>query len=156
MTDNTITHFGAFVAREICGFGRFTDFATVTIQRIVTHPVKCFRWRLLGPQLYAVGVLSIPVVAITGAFIGMILALEGMLFRCEDHTTRSRIRPRKTPASLSGPLRKKTNGGRPVVNQRPAACRMISSNEIAGRKPVSLSSFAMEGRRRRISSKPGP
>ena len=35
------------------------------------------RWRLLGPQLYAVGVASIPVIAITGAFIGMVLALEG-------------------------------------------------------------------------------
>ena len=31
----------------------------------------------MGPQLYAVGVASIPVVAITGAFIGMVLALEG-------------------------------------------------------------------------------
>ncbi len=35
------------------------------------------RWRLVGPQLYAVGVASIPVIAITGAFIGMVLALEG-------------------------------------------------------------------------------
>jgi phospholipid/cholesterol/gamma-HCH transport system permease protein len=35
------------------------------------------RWRLLMPQFYAVGVASIPVVAVTGAFIGMILALEG-------------------------------------------------------------------------------
>jgi phospholipid/cholesterol/gamma-HCH transport system permease protein len=41
------------------------------------HPAHSLRWRLLGPQLYAVGVLSIPVVAITGAFIGMILSLEG-------------------------------------------------------------------------------
>ncbi len=37
------------------------------------------KWRLLGPQLYSVGVASIPVVAITGAFIGMVLALEGYL-----------------------------------------------------------------------------
>jgi len=77
VTINAITQSGAFIVQAICEFGRFTDFATVTIQRIVMHPAKCFRWRLLGPQLYAVGVLSIPVVAITGAFIGMILALEG-------------------------------------------------------------------------------
>ena len=32
---------------------------------------------MLAPQIYAVGVLSIPVVALTGMFIGMILAFEG-------------------------------------------------------------------------------
>lgn len=39
--------------------------------------MRCLKWTLLGPQFYAVGIASIPVVAITGAFIGMILALEG-------------------------------------------------------------------------------
>ena len=42
-----------------------------------------FRWRnirLLFPQMYEVGVLSVPVVAITGAFIGMVMAIE-------SHTT---------------------------------------------------------------------
>ena len=34
------------------------------------------RWRQIGPPLYAVGAASVMVVAITGAFIGMILALE--------------------------------------------------------------------------------
>jgi phospholipid/cholesterol/gamma-HCH transport system permease protein len=41
------------------------------------QPSSWLRWRNLAPQLYAVGVLSIPVVALTGMFIGMILALEG-------------------------------------------------------------------------------
>lgn len=47
------------------------------MRHLVGHPLQSLRWRLLGPQLYSVGVLSIPVVAITGAFIGMILSLEG-------------------------------------------------------------------------------
>ena len=34
------------------------------------------RWRLLAPQLYEIGVRSIPVVAITGVFVGMVLAVQ--------------------------------------------------------------------------------
>jgi phospholipid/cholesterol/gamma-HCH transport system permease protein len=34
------------------------------------------RWRLLGPQLYEVGVRSMPVILFTGAFIGMVLAVQ--------------------------------------------------------------------------------
>ena len=48
-----------------------------TARWLLTKPVRCCRWRLLGPQFYSVGVQSIPVVAITGAFIGMMLAMEG-------------------------------------------------------------------------------
>ncbi len=59
------------------GFGRFTAFSLQTFSLILRQPGSWLRWRLIGPQLYAVGVASIPVVAITGAFIGMILALEG-------------------------------------------------------------------------------
>src|SRR5688572_33007877 len=47
------------------------------------------RWRLLGPQFYSIGVASIPVIAITGAFIGMVLALEGFeQFRSIGQETR--------------------------------------------------------------------
>src|SRR5262245_51849452 len=38
---------------------------------------RWLHWRLLGPQFFTIGVASIPVVAITGTFIGMVLALEG-------------------------------------------------------------------------------
>lgn len=34
------------------------------------------RWSVLVPCLYAIGVLSVPVVAITGTFIGMVLAVQ--------------------------------------------------------------------------------
>jgi phospholipid/cholesterol/gamma-HCH transport system permease protein len=72
-----IASLGAFVHEGVSGFGRFTVFAGLTLRNLAVHPAHSLRWRLLGPQLYAVGVLSIPVVAITGAFIGMILSLEG-------------------------------------------------------------------------------
>lgn len=68
---------GAFVHDRIWGFGHFTRFAGAVVYWIFAQPGSWLRWRNLAPQLYAVGVLSIPVVAITGMFIGMILALEG-------------------------------------------------------------------------------
>jgi len=74
---NSIAEFGSITQQQVGGFGRFTKFSALTLRNIFLHPLFSLRWRLLGPQLYSVGVLSIPVVAITGAFIGMILSLEG-------------------------------------------------------------------------------
>ncbi len=72
-----LTRFGASIFDAIATFGEFMAFLGAALERLVTHPAKCLRGNLLLPQLYSVGVLSIPVVGITGAFIGMILALEG-------------------------------------------------------------------------------
>jgi phospholipid/cholesterol/gamma-HCH transport system permease protein len=58
-------------------FGRFSAFATNALRIACTDPMSWMRWRQIGPQLYSVGAASVIVVAITGAFIGMILALEG-------------------------------------------------------------------------------
>jgi phospholipid/cholesterol/gamma-HCH transport system permease protein len=74
---NAISHFGLNVLQGVLEFGRFTRFVSSTFGWLFLHVRKWCKWRLLGPQFYAVGVASIPVVAITGAFIGMILALEG-------------------------------------------------------------------------------
>lgn len=59
------------------GFGRFGAFALEALRLVVMQPSSWMRWRALGPQLYAVGAASVLVVAITGGFIGMILAIEG-------------------------------------------------------------------------------
>lgn len=72
----TISRFGLTVLLAVAEFGQLTRFAGNTARWLFRVDVWC-RWRLLAPQLYAVGVASIPVVAITGAFIGMVLALEG-------------------------------------------------------------------------------
>ncbi|MBL9149044.1 MAG: ABC transporter permease [Phycisphaerae bacterium] len=72
-----ITRFGALVFDQIAGFGRFTLFALATFRWMLVRPSSWLSWRQLAPQLYRVGVASVPVVAIVGVFIGMILALEG-------------------------------------------------------------------------------
>ncbi len=68
---------GRATAMRVVGFGRFVRFTAATARWLLLRPDVWIRWRLLGPQLYTVGVASIPVVAVTGAFIGMVLALEG-------------------------------------------------------------------------------
>ncbi len=57
--------------------GRFSRFAGRTFALIATHPSAWMHWRNIGPLLYSVGASSVIVVSVTGAFIGMILALEG-------------------------------------------------------------------------------
>src|SRR5262245_45758212 len=74
---SAISHFGLSILLSVAEFGRFTNFVGSTAWWLIFRARKWMRWRLLGPQFFAVGVASIPVVAITGAFIGMILALEG-------------------------------------------------------------------------------
>ncbi len=74
---NAVSQFGQGLVLAVADFGRFVQFAGTTASWLLFRATKWCRWRLLGPQLYSIGVLSIPVVAITGAFIGMVLALEG-------------------------------------------------------------------------------
>src|SRR5262245_46192421 len=75
--NSSIATFGQRTFLNVEGFGRFARFAGATFGWLLFRLRKWLRWRLFMPQFYAVGVASIPVVAITGAFIGMILALEG-------------------------------------------------------------------------------
>ena len=77
ITFRAISQLGVTVYLMIADFGRFMVFCGSTVNWLLFHPRRWARWRRLRSQLYSVGVQSIPVVAITGAFIGMILALEG-------------------------------------------------------------------------------
>lgn len=57
----------------------FGDFFTFVAQTLSWLLYSGFRWKnikLLLPQMYEVGVRSVPVVSITGAFIGMVMAVE--------------------------------------------------------------------------------
>jgi phospholipid/cholesterol/gamma-HCH transport system permease protein len=71
-----VAQLGQTIILMVVEFGAFARFVGSTFSWLLTRVDRWCRWRLLGPQFYAVGVASIPVVAITGAFIGMILALE--------------------------------------------------------------------------------
>lgn len=61
----------------LAGVGEFTRFALTTITWAIMSPRHWLSRRRISPPLFTVGVASIPVVAITGMFIGMILAFEG-------------------------------------------------------------------------------
>ncbi|MEY3230181.1 MAG: hypothetical protein RL689_269 [Planctomycetota bacterium] len=67
---------GNAVLHAVAGFGRFCSFTRDVVAGL-GHPKVWLRRERLGRQLYEVGTLSIPVLAITGAFIGMTLAFEG-------------------------------------------------------------------------------
>jgi phospholipid/cholesterol/gamma-HCH transport system permease protein len=64
------------VARFLAAFGDFAVFAAQTFRWMITGALQLKNLRLLLPQMYEVGVSSVPVVAITGGFIGMVMAVE--------------------------------------------------------------------------------
>jgi len=64
---------GRMVVDQIGDLG---DFAVFTAQMLRWLFTDGTRWRLLLPQLYEVGVRSVPVVVFTGSFIGMVLAVQ--------------------------------------------------------------------------------
>jgi phospholipid/cholesterol/gamma-HCH transport system permease protein len=58
------------------GFGEFSRFVGRTFVWLFAGALKVRNWRLLLPQFYEVGVRSVPVVGVVGAFIGMVMAVE--------------------------------------------------------------------------------
>src|SRR5437879_1599914 len=57
----------------------FGDFFTFVGRTLSWFFYSGFRWRdikLLFPQMYEIGVRSVPVVSVTGAFIGMVMAID--------------------------------------------------------------------------------
>lgn len=67
---------GRAIIERIAGFGRFARFALAAFAG-VGSPRDWARGGRLWRQLFFVGTTSVPVLAITGGFIGMILAVEG-------------------------------------------------------------------------------
>src|SRR5436190_17469888 len=60
----------------LAAFGDFWVFVGRMFMFLFTSGLRPKTWRLLLPQMYEVGVRSVPVVGVTGAFIGMVLAIE--------------------------------------------------------------------------------
>src|SRR4051812_11970450 len=60
----------------LAAFGDFFIFAGRAFMWLIITGLRPKSLRLLLPQMYEVGVRSVPVVGVTGAFIGMVLAIE--------------------------------------------------------------------------------
>ena len=73
---NVISALGAATNRGIASFGDFCVFCWRTFQAMTHGWLRWRNWRLLMPQMYETGTRSIPVVMITGAFVGMVLAVQ--------------------------------------------------------------------------------
>jgi phospholipid/cholesterol/gamma-HCH transport system permease protein len=71
-----IERIGRNTNNALASFGDFCLFAFRTLGWLFNGGLKWKNLRLLLPQMYEVGVRSVPVVAVTGAFIGMVMAIE--------------------------------------------------------------------------------
>lgn len=60
------------------GFGGFWVFAWQTLAWTIRGMSRRQNWRLLLPQLFEVGYRSLPVILITGAFVGMVIAVQAI------------------------------------------------------------------------------
>ena len=72
----TVERIGDRTTDVLGAFGNFCIFVGHTFAWLFIGGLRPKSWRLLLPQFYEVGVRSVPVVAITGAFIGMVMAVE--------------------------------------------------------------------------------
>lgn len=68
-----VADWGRVVIESMVDVGRFTLFVVETLSWLVTRVPRA---ETLWPAFYQVGVLSLPVVALTGTFIGMVLAVH--------------------------------------------------------------------------------
>jgi phospholipid/cholesterol/gamma-HCH transport system permease protein len=69
-----MTHALDIILNFVRGAGRATIFFGVVLAAV---PAALTRPRLLAQQVYAVGVLSMVIIVVSGSFIGMVLALQG-------------------------------------------------------------------------------
>ncbi|HRX84744.1 MAG TPA: ABC transporter permease [Phycisphaerae bacterium] len=71
-----IRSIGGGTINALESFGRFWTFAFRTVRWIVAGMFSPRNWRLIMPQFYEIGNRSVPVIAITGTFVGLVLAVQ--------------------------------------------------------------------------------
>src|SRR5436305_9139906 len=76
MAVGLVERVGRNTTNLLAPFGDFWIFVARTFTWLGASVFRIKTIRLLLPQMYEVGVRSVPVVGITGAFIGMVLAIE--------------------------------------------------------------------------------
>jgi phospholipid/cholesterol/gamma-HCH transport system permease protein len=74
--NGAVAQLGRRSTMAVATFGEFWEFAARTFGWLLIGWYRVRAVRLLLPQMYEVGVRSVPVVSITGAFIGMVMAVE--------------------------------------------------------------------------------
>ena len=72
-TESPIVRVGERVFDVVAEIGSAASFAALTMSWLFR---RLPRWSVMIPNFYAIGVSSVPVVAITGTFIGMVLAVQ--------------------------------------------------------------------------------
>ncbi|KPK42741.1 MAG: hypothetical protein AMK72_14055 [Planctomycetes bacterium SM23_25] len=74
-----ISGLGQRTLRRLDSFGAFCRFSGRTFGWMFEGASRWRNLRLLFPQLYEIGTRSVPVVMITGAFVGMVLAVQTVM-----------------------------------------------------------------------------
>lgn len=72
-TNSPVQRIGEQVFAAVAEVGSLAQFSGVTMSWLFSRRPK---WSVLVPSFYEIGVQSVPVVAITGTFIGMVLAVQ--------------------------------------------------------------------------------
>lgn len=72
-----IASIGSRIFDLLDDFGSFCQFALQTMRWTLHSSLHWNRIKLLTPQFYQIGTRSIPVIMLVGAFVGMVLAVEG-------------------------------------------------------------------------------
>jgi len=67
---------GRWCLDQLDGLGKFGRFTFWSVKWLIRGVGHWGRWRLLMPQLYSIGTLSVPVIVLIGTFIGMVLSVE--------------------------------------------------------------------------------
>ncbi|MBN2447621.1 MAG: ABC transporter permease [Phycisphaerae bacterium] len=68
---------GAGALETLAAFGRFWAFAAYAASFVPLELLSLRGWRRLLPQCFAIGTRSVPVIMLTGAFVGMVLVVQG-------------------------------------------------------------------------------
>lgn len=66
------------VRENVAAFGAFCVFCWQSSVGALAEVRRARLWRLLTPQMFEVGYRSLPVILITGAFVGMVLAVQAI------------------------------------------------------------------------------
>jgi len=76
MPYQVVEQFGQRFTKLVVGFGEFCDFVGRTFRWLFGGGLNARSLRNLLPQLYEIGVQSVPVVAVVGGFLGMVIAVD--------------------------------------------------------------------------------